>query len=401
VYMNIGTKTSPKLDYPSPIYVDGLDLHGTWRSQPAVEKLGNRMAFICLDDQDELHLYWRIDNFNLEDGGKLKLSDGSYIKANYRYAGGTGRLKLNLADWDGDGNKDLVIGTMRESSVPDVKRGLPSSLGKDAGSAVLLMRNCGTNESPVFEKPQLLYFDDKPVFLGIHSCSPAIADLNNDGKADLLVGQETGTVLFFDRNSNIEFRKIDFNDISVICRWQKGTINNFWNNPENWWRGVPDVNDDTLIQENTKVLLNGSNARCRQLLLSNGAFLTVEANETLTSSSLIVGLYEEQQSSLMINGGIVTVDGDIIVGKKNGSGSIVIKDGSLKGRRIVIGVENGRGIINIDKGNIVLISDCTKAVKDYVDKGFITGYQGKGQIIIKYDSNLNQTKVNAVLKNKL
>ena len=79
LYINRGTKTEPELDAGNPLYIDGLELHGTWRVKPAVAKLGERMAYVTLDGDDEFHLYWRLDDYNLEDGGKLKLEDCSAI----------------------------------------------------------------------------------------------------------------------------------------------------------------------------------------------------------------------------------------------------------------------------------------------------------------------------------
>src|SRR5690606_13007154 len=112
------------------------DLHGTWRVQPAVGRLDGRMAYVILDDEDEFRLFWRIDDWNVEDGGKLRLTDGSTIRGNFLAAGGTGRLKLVLADWDGDGIQDLLVGTPRHGSVPNPETGLPQSKGLP-GSAVL------------------------------------------------------------------------------------------------------------------------------------------------------------------------------------------------------------------------------------------------------------------------
>ncbi|MCF6287340.1 MAG: VanW family protein [Candidatus Hydrogenedentes bacterium] len=39
VYLNIGTKTAPQLAPAHPLYYEGLDMHGTWRVQPAAAKL--------------------------------------------------------------------------------------------------------------------------------------------------------------------------------------------------------------------------------------------------------------------------------------------------------------------------------------------------------------------------
>ena len=57
----------------------------------------------------QFHLYWRVDDYNLKDGGKLKLDDGSIISGNFLKAGGTGRLKFNLVDWNQDAKLDLIV----------------------------------------------------------------------------------------------------------------------------------------------------------------------------------------------------------------------------------------------------------------------------------------------------
>lgn len=100
-----------------PLILDGLELHGSWRNGPAAGIIDGRMSIITSDEQDEAHIYWRIDDRNLEDGGKLHVHDPdnpdilSPIQTNYLGAGGTGRLKYALADWNGDGKSDLILGT--------------------------------------------------------------------------------------------------------------------------------------------------------------------------------------------------------------------------------------------------------------------------------------------------
>ncbi len=198
VYLNCGAPDQPELAAGHPLYFDGLDLHGTWRVKPAVAKIESRMAYVALDDEDQFHLYWRVDDHNLEDGGKLHLDDGSVIGANFLSAGGTGRLKLNLVDWDLDGPLDLLVGTPRHGSVPNPETGLPQSLGLP-GSAVLFLRNVGSNTKPVFEFPKLMAFRGDPIFLGQHACGPAIADFGGEAGPDLIVGEEDGRFWFYRR----------------------------------------------------------------------------------------------------------------------------------------------------------------------------------------------------------
>lgn len=208
VFLNCGTPTEPRLDHGVPLYCDGLPVHGTWRVQPAAALLddgtGRRhMAYIALDDDDQFHLYRQIDAYNLEDVGKLRLESGDPIGANFLGAGGTGRLKLVLADWNENGVADLIVGTPRHGSVPDPETGLPQSLGLP-GAAVLFLENVGSNTEPVFKRPELFKFRGEPIFLGQHACGPTVwypkpdAD-NPHPRTGLVVSQEEGRIMFYAR----------------------------------------------------------------------------------------------------------------------------------------------------------------------------------------------------------
>lgn len=195
VHLNVGTRRNPELAAGVPLYLDGLELHGTWRVKPGVAPMAGRMAYVALDDQDEFHLYWQLDPYNVEDGGKLRLESGAVIGANFLKSGGTGRLKLSLVDWDGDGRTDLLVGTPRHGSVPEPDKGLPQALGLPGG-AVLLLRNTGSDAAPVFAWPEGLHVEGEPVFFGQHACSPSVAAFE-PGKKGLVVGVETGRFLYF------------------------------------------------------------------------------------------------------------------------------------------------------------------------------------------------------------
>jgi hypothetical protein len=206
VMLNLGTKTAPKLDRARSLYCDGVDIHGSWRVRPGMAKWGKETAYVALDDNDEFHFYWRIDDFNVRDGGKLLLEDGSSIRANFMAAGGTGRSKITLADWDGDGVMDLMVGTPRHGSVPNPKTGLPQSKGLP-GSAVLWLRNVGTNEAPRFAFPVSLQVRGQPIYFGQHECSLALTDLGGTaGGPNLLVGEEEGRIYYF-RREDISWTK--------------------------------------------------------------------------------------------------------------------------------------------------------------------------------------------------
>jgi hypothetical protein len=197
VMLNRGSRQAPKLDLQVPLYLDGLDLHGTWRVRPAAARLGERMAYVALDDQDQFHLYWQIDEYNLADGGKLLLEDGSRITANFLGAGGTGRSKFELVDWDQDGLVDLLVGTPRHHSVPEPEKGLPRALGLP-GATVLFLKNVATNTDPRFRFPVVFRHKGEGIFLGQHEIGVSAGYLGGGG-LNLLVSRENGRLYLYKR----------------------------------------------------------------------------------------------------------------------------------------------------------------------------------------------------------
>lgn len=194
IYLNRGTAKSPKLDSAHPLYCDGIDLHGMWRSRPAVAKIGARTALAVLDGDDHFHLYWRIDDYNVEDGGKLPLDAGKPIGASGGVGGMSGRCKLDFFDWNRDGQLDLVIGTGRVNSIPDRETGLPMpTIGKKTLGTPLLMLNTGTNEKMKFARPVPFRDRDGKVIQpgGAHETGAVGTMLGGNGP-NLLICNEAG-----------------------------------------------------------------------------------------------------------------------------------------------------------------------------------------------------------------
>jgi hypothetical protein len=195
VYLNRGTRTSPALDAARPLYCDGLDLHGTWRSRPAVGRLGARVALVIPDGEGHLHLYWRIDDYNVADGGKLRLDDGTLISTTYDPAGGTGRCKLDFYDVDRDGRLDLLAGTGRRGAIPNRETGYPLPvLGPRTLNTPLFLRNVGTNEQPVFAPPVPFAHGTQGLVQpgGSHESGVVGTRLGGGAGTNLLVGNEAG-----------------------------------------------------------------------------------------------------------------------------------------------------------------------------------------------------------------
>lgn len=204
IAINVGTATEPCLAYPMKICLDKMPLHGTWRVKPAVATIAGRTALLTFDEDDALHLYWRVSDDSVEDGGRILLNNGteitSYSSATPRL-GAWGRCKLTLYDWDGDGLLDLLIGTPKSSSIPSPDYGLPNGTGKAVnGLQVLLMKNVGSAEKMIFAKPVQFRFKGEDFHIGQHANSPYPCLLGNvEYGANLIVGCENGKLFFFDR----------------------------------------------------------------------------------------------------------------------------------------------------------------------------------------------------------
>lgn len=195
VYINRGTKTKPLLDAAKSLYCEGLELHGMWRSRAAVGMFGKRMGLAIVDGDDQFHMYWKMDDYNVEDGGKLLLDDGSTILTSAEPAGGTGRCKLDFFDYDGDGKLDLIIGNGRRSAIPNMGTGYPLPvLGNVTLGTPLFMKNISTNDTPVFSHPSPFHLDGVGLLQpgGSHESGAIGTSLGGGNQRNLIVGNEVG-----------------------------------------------------------------------------------------------------------------------------------------------------------------------------------------------------------------
>lgn len=206
VMLNVGTLQEPYLSAPKTIRVDNMELFGTWRVRPAVADINGTNVIVTMDDENALHLYRQVDDFNVEDAGKLLLEDGSPIIGHNSASeplGQWGRGKLRFFDWNGDGKLDLFVGSVKRSSYPSPSRGLPYSRfkKKQYGLQVMYFENIGTNENMVFKEPVQMQVDGHDMYLGAHSNAPEPCRLGDisDGP-NLIVGCENGKYFFFEHS---------------------------------------------------------------------------------------------------------------------------------------------------------------------------------------------------------
>mmetsp|Transcript_27596 Transcript_27596/g.65480 ORF Transcript_27596/g.65480 Transcript_27596/m.65480 type:complete len:660 (+) Transcript_27596:809-2788(+) len=202
VFMGKGSAGNPKLRAGQPLYNDGLELHGPWRVKPGIAKVNGRQTYITIDDADDLHAYYRIDDHHLRDVGKVRLRTRKPIKTHFLAGGATGRIHINIVDWDLDGVVDLLLSAPRHASVPDIELGLPASQGFPHG-VVLFMRGQKqeAGKIPVFRYPEVMHFDGTPISTGAQdgSATPVFGIGKTPGP-HLLVGEESGRLVFYERN---------------------------------------------------------------------------------------------------------------------------------------------------------------------------------------------------------
>ena len=92
------------------------------------------------------------------------------------------------ADWDKDGDLDCIAASNGDAY-----------LSKDKADRIYLYENIGTSKKAKFKLVSTNFgnlFKDK-----INKIAPAIADMDNDGKLDLVLGNEKGEILFYKNTS--------------------------------------------------------------------------------------------------------------------------------------------------------------------------------------------------------
>jgi FG-GAP-like repeat len=204
-YRNVGTKSKPKLAGSQPVTVEwqgdppkpawnwwrpeAKELATQWRTTPCVVDWDRDGLndLVMLDHEGYLAFFGRqhrngrlvlLPGQRLFQGGvydsKHRVKCEGLLRLNNGSAGGSGRRKLCIVDWDGDGRRDLLVNSTNVSVLRQVSADGPPWRFEDVGGVS----------------------DHK---LAGHTTSPTTVDWDGDGVRDLLVGAEDGR-LYYLRN---------------------------------------------------------------------------------------------------------------------------------------------------------------------------------------------------------
>ena len=169
-----------------PLTLDGKPFHGAWRSRPA---LWDKDTLVVLNWRGLLQFFHRDakDPAALHGGDLLSYENGDAI-VGCGNNGLWGRNVFFAADWDMDGKRDLIAGT-HQSQGPIIHQGLPHR------ATAFWFRNTGTDERPVFCRPELIRTKDgKFINLDVHKCAVWVEDFDGDKRPDLAAGAEDGRI---------------------------------------------------------------------------------------------------------------------------------------------------------------------------------------------------------------
>ena len=200
-FRNVGSRTAPRLAAAQPVQAEWPgtppkpawnwrdpapgELWTQWRTTPLVvdwnyDKLAD---LVMLDHEGYLAFYeraqrdgrlvlkpgrriFRGSSFD-RDGKAVGATEGGALRLNADVAGRSGRRKLCLADWDGDGRLDLLVNSRN----------------------VNILKNVGESEGVTTFADQGLV---DPRILAGHDTSPTTVDWDKNGTRDLLIGAEDG-----------------------------------------------------------------------------------------------------------------------------------------------------------------------------------------------------------------
>ena len=151
------------------------------------------------------------------------------------------------------------------------------------------------------------------------------------------------------------------------------------------------VNDGELtIYDKIEI---GKNTSGEGTMVMNGGTVNFDGNGN--STDLEIGKYGT--GTLYMNGGVINVEDHIKLGQESGSGTIYLYGGVINANNLrPVDQTLGTAFMDITEGMLTFPGDYRAVVNQFVNKGWIVGYDGLGIVEVTYATEPNQTTVTAV-----
>lgn len=189
VHENYGTNANPQLRFKQYAQANGTDIHIWTACCDYADFDGDGLPELIVGTEDGRVFYFK----NMGTRSNPNFREGRVI-AHYEYM--DARSNVKVADWDGDGLLDFVVGRYWERS----------QWGEDPKDYGQMYKNVGTLTNPIFEQRDAYngspYTERFQIADGIRQNGLRAVDWNNDGKKDLIVGDTDGFVWYFRNTTN-------------------------------------------------------------------------------------------------------------------------------------------------------------------------------------------------------
>jgi len=198
---------------------------------------------------------------------------------------------------------------------------------------------------------------------------------------------------------------------AVDIQYTDAGTDHLWTNSMNWKdaAGPPNVADDGAAFDQTDTMVqitHGMDAVCKGFMLGmygavNGAEMS---GGSLTCEWLDVGRVNQNGGNgyLLVTGGEITVNGGLGVPKqftsavdpdKIGVGHIDLFGGTIIANTFWLGNHQtaqpnstgGIGTMNVTEGMLIVNGDKTADIQGWINRGWITAWDGTGQFLLDYD----------------
>ncbi len=171
LYLNEGSNESPRYGTRTRLQAGGKEIKVKGPSAPCLVDWNEdgRKDLLVGDGGGYLNLF-----LNAGSSETPEYASAVRIQADYKDLDVRSKASPCIVDWNEDGRIDLLVGTW--------------------SGELFLFLNEGSRGLPVFGKP--IKLNDGKLDVGSDS-SPDMADLNGDGKKDLVVGNEKGEIFTF------------------------------------------------------------------------------------------------------------------------------------------------------------------------------------------------------------